>query len=156
MRYDTMLESYVWNSVATRHDMDGAAQRYLGISTIKFEDVAGKGAKQLSFNEVPVERAAEYSAEDADVTLQLHRVLWPQIQERAGAAERCTRKSSSRSCRCSSTWSTTACSSIASCSSAQSRVDRRRSSAELLAHGAGAGRRRLQYRVAQAAAADAV
>ena len=80
MRYDTMLESYVWNSVATRHDMDGAALRYLGVNTIKFEDVAGKGAKQLSFNEVPVERAAEYSAEDADVTMQLHRTLWPQIE----------------------------------------------------------------------------
>jgi DNA polymerase-1 len=80
MRYDTMLESYVWNSVATRHDMDGAALRYLGVNTIKFEDVAGKGAKQLKFNEVPVERAAEYSSEDADVTLQLHRALWPQIE----------------------------------------------------------------------------
>lgn len=80
MRYDTMLESYVWNSVATRHDMDSTAKRYLGIDTIKFEDVAGKGAKQLTFNDVPVERAAEYSSEDADVTLQLHRALWPQIQ----------------------------------------------------------------------------
>jgi len=80
MRYDTMLESYVWNSVGTRHDMDGAALRYLGVNTIKYEDVAGKGAKQLGFNEVPVERAAEYSAEDADVTLQLHRALWPQIE----------------------------------------------------------------------------
>ena len=75
MRYDTMLESYVWNSVATRHDMDSTAAKYLGIKTIKFEDVAGKGAKQLTFNQVPVDRAAEYSAEDADVTLQLHRVL---------------------------------------------------------------------------------
>jgi DNA polymerase-1 len=80
MRYDTMLESYVWNSVATRHDMDGAALRYLGVNTIKYEDVAGKGAKQLGFNEVPIERAAEYSAEDADVTLQLHRAIWPQIE----------------------------------------------------------------------------
>jgi DNA polymerase I len=80
MRFDTMLESYVWNSSATRHDMDGAAQRYLGVNTIKYEAVAGKGAKQLSFNEVPVDRAAEYAAEDADVTLQLHRALWPQIQ----------------------------------------------------------------------------
>jgi DNA polymerase I len=80
MRYDTMLESYVWNSVATRHDMDSAALRYLGVNTIKYEDVAGKGAKQLTFNEVPVERAAEYSAEDADVTLQLHHALWPQIE----------------------------------------------------------------------------
>ena len=75
MRYDTMLESYVWNSVATRHDMDSTAAKYLGIQTIKFADVAGKGAKQLTFNQVPVERAAEYSAEDADVTLQLHQVL---------------------------------------------------------------------------------
>jgi DNA polymerase-1 len=75
MRYDTMLESYVWNSVATRHDMDSTAARYLGIQTIRFEQVAGKGAKQLTFNQVPVERAAEYSAEDADVTLQLHQVL---------------------------------------------------------------------------------
>jgi DNA polymerase-1 len=81
MRFDTMLESYVWNSVATRHDMDSAALRYLNVSTIKFEDVAGKGAKQLTFNEVPVDRASEYSAEDADVTLQLHRALWPRIQE---------------------------------------------------------------------------
>jgi DNA polymerase-1 len=80
MRYDTMLESYVWNSVATRHDMDSTAARYLGIQTIRFEQVAGKGAKQLTFNQVPVERAAEYAAEDADVTLQLHRVLWEKLQ----------------------------------------------------------------------------
>ena len=80
MRYDSMLESYVWNSIATRHDMDSTAQRYLGVTTIKYEDVAGKGAKQLRFNEVPVDRAAEYAAEDADVTLRLHRTLWPQIQ----------------------------------------------------------------------------
>jgi len=79
MRYDTMLESYVWNSVATRHDLDGTAARYLGIHTLRFEDVAGKGAKQLAFNQVPVERAAEYSAEDADVTLRLHRTLWPRL-----------------------------------------------------------------------------
>jgi DNA polymerase I len=80
VRYDTMLESYVWNSVASNHDMDGTAQRYLGVSTIKYEDVAGKGARQLRFNDVPVDRAAEYAAEDADVTLQLHHALWPQIQ----------------------------------------------------------------------------
>ncbi len=79
-RYDTMLESYVWNSVATRHDLDGTAARYLGIHPIRFEDVAGKGARQLSFNQVPVERAAEYAAEDADVTLRLHRALWPKIE----------------------------------------------------------------------------
>jgi DNA polymerase I len=78
MRYDSMLESYVWNSVL-RHDMDSAAERYLGIRTIHYEDVAGKGAKQISFSQVPVDKAAEYSAEDADVTLRLHQVLWPQI-----------------------------------------------------------------------------
>lgn len=77
--FDSMLESYVLNSVATRHDMDGVAEKYLGIKTIHFEDVAGKGAKQITFNQVDVERACEYSAEDADVTLQLHLALWPQI-----------------------------------------------------------------------------
>ncbi|MEP7314021.1 MAG: DNA polymerase I [Pseudomonadota bacterium] len=79
MRYDTMLESYVWNSVATRHDMDSVALRYLGLQTIKYEDVAGKGAKQIGFEEVPVEKAAEYAAEDADVTLRLHSTLWPRL-----------------------------------------------------------------------------
>ena len=79
MRYDSMLESYVWNSVATRHDMDSVAERYLGIRTIHYEDVAGKGAKQISFSQVPVDKAAEYSSEDSDVTLRLHQVLWPQI-----------------------------------------------------------------------------
>ncbi|HUN73739.1 MAG TPA: DNA polymerase I [Steroidobacteraceae bacterium] len=79
MRYDTMLESYVWNSVATRHDTESTAARYLGLTTIKLEDVAGRGAKQLSFNQVPLERAAEYSAEHADVTLRLHGTLWPQL-----------------------------------------------------------------------------
>ena len=78
MRYDSMLESYVWNSVQ-RHDMDSAAERYLGIRTIHYEDVAGKGAKQIPFSQVPVDKAAEYSAEDSDVTLRLHEVLWPQI-----------------------------------------------------------------------------
>ncbi len=79
-RFDSMLESYVLNSVATRHDMDSAAEKYLGIKTIRYEDVTGKGAKQISFNQVDVDRAAEYSAEDADVTLQLHLHLWPQIE----------------------------------------------------------------------------
>src|SRR5947208_15144729 len=80
MRFDSMLESYVWNSVATNHDMDADAQRYLGLRTITYEDVAGKGAKQLSFDQVPLERAGEYAAEDADVTLRLHGALWPQLQ----------------------------------------------------------------------------
>jgi DNA polymerase-1 len=79
-RFDSMLESYVLNSVATRHDMEGAAEKYLGVKTIPYEDIAGKGAKQITFNQVEVDRAAEYSAEDADVTLQLHLALWPQIE----------------------------------------------------------------------------
>ncbi|MGB8327072.1 MAG: DNA polymerase I [Steroidobacteraceae bacterium] len=79
MRYDTMLESYVWNSVATRHDMDSMSEHYLGIRTIHFEDVAGKGAKQIAFNQVPVDKASEYAAEDADITMRLHLTLWPQI-----------------------------------------------------------------------------
>ncbi len=78
MAYDSMLESYVWNSVL-RHDMDSAAERYLGIRTIHYEDVAGKGAKQIPFSQVAIEQASEYSAEDSDVTLRLHQVLWPQI-----------------------------------------------------------------------------
>lgn len=78
--YDTMLESYVLNSVATRHNMDALAEFYLDRKTIHFEDVAGKGAKQLTFNEVPLETAGEYAAEDADITLQLHECLYPQIQ----------------------------------------------------------------------------
>jgi DNA polymerase I len=81
MRFDTMLESYVLNSVATRHDMDSTALCYLGIRTITYEDIAGKGAKQLTFNQVPVDKAAEYAAEDADVTLCLHHTLWPQLGE---------------------------------------------------------------------------
>jgi len=81
MRYDSMLESYVLNSTATRHDMDSCARHYLGIETIKYEDVAGKGAKQIAFNQVPLETASGYAAEDADVTLQLHRVLWERLGE---------------------------------------------------------------------------
>ncbi|MCU0974984.1 MAG: DNA polymerase I [Steroidobacteraceae bacterium] len=80
LRYDSMLESYVLNSTATRHDMDSCAKRYLGIDTIRYEDVAGKGAKQIPFDQVPVDRATEYAAEDADITLQLHRALWPQLE----------------------------------------------------------------------------
>ncbi len=83
MRFDSMLESYVWNSTVIRHDMDSAAEKYLGIRTIHYEDVAGKGARQIPFNQVPVDKAAEYSSEDADVTLRLHEVLWPQIAAQA-------------------------------------------------------------------------
>jgi len=78
-RYDSMLESYVLNSVTTRHDMDSTVEKYLGLKTIHFEDVCGKGAKQITFNQVDVDRATEYAAEDADVTLQLHHALWPQL-----------------------------------------------------------------------------
>jgi DNA polymerase-1 len=80
MAFDSMLESYVLNSTATRHDLDSTAQLYLGIETIHYEDVAGKGAKQLRFDDVPIEQAAEYSAEDSDVAMRLHRTLWPQIE----------------------------------------------------------------------------
>ena len=79
-RFDSMLESYVLNSVATRHDMDSCAERYLGVKTIHYEDLTGKGAKKITFNQVAVDQAAEYSAEDADVTLQLHQAIWPQIE----------------------------------------------------------------------------
>ncbi|MBT8085590.1 MAG: DNA polymerase I [Woeseia sp.] len=79
MHYDSMLESYVLNSVATRHDMDSTARHYLGIETIHFEDVAGKGAKQLTFNQIDLEQAAPYAAEDADITLRLHQKLWSEL-----------------------------------------------------------------------------
>jgi len=79
MAFDSMLESYVLNSVATRHDMDSTARHYLGRDTIHYEDVAGKGAKQLTFNQVDLDAAAPYAAEDADVTLQLHGKLWAEL-----------------------------------------------------------------------------
>ena len=84
IRYDTMLESYVLDSTATRHDMDSVAMKYLGHQTIRYEDVAGKGAKQISFDQVPVAVAAPYAAEDAEVTLRLHQALWPQLAETPG------------------------------------------------------------------------
>ena len=79
VRFDTMLESYVWNSVATNHDLDADAQRYLGLRTITYEEVAGRGAKQIGFEQVPVETAGPYAAEEADVTLRLHQALWPEL-----------------------------------------------------------------------------
>ncbi|RDH91133.1 MAG: DNA polymerase I [endosymbiont of Seepiophila jonesi] len=78
--FDTMLESYVWDSTATRHDMDSLAKKYLGHETIHFEDVAGKGKKQLTFDQIPLEQASPYAAEDADITLRLHQRLWPKIE----------------------------------------------------------------------------
>lgn len=83
IRHDTLLESYVLDSTA-RHDMDSLAERHLQLRTIRFEDVAGKGAKQLTFNQVPLEQAGPYAAEDADVTLRLHRCLWPRLEREPG------------------------------------------------------------------------
>lgn len=84
--FDTMLESYVFNSVASRHDMDGLALKYLGHKNISFEEIAGKGAKQLTFNQIPLETAAPYAAEDADITLRLHQHLWPRLEKEAELA----------------------------------------------------------------------
>jgi len=78
--YDTMIESYVYNSIATRHDMDSLASKYLNHTTISFEEIAGKGKKQLTFNQIELEQASPYAAEDADVTLRLHNVLWQKIE----------------------------------------------------------------------------
>jgi DNA polymerase-1 len=80
LKHDTMLESYVWNATATRHDMDSLATKYLSYETVKYEEVAGKGAKQISFSQVDLETACRYAAEDADVTLRLHHALWPLLQ----------------------------------------------------------------------------
>ncbi|OOF56388.1 DNA polymerase I [Rodentibacter genomosp. 2] len=80
--FDTMLESYVLDSTG-RHNMDDLAKRYLGHQTISFEDIAGKGKNQLTFNQIPLEQAAEYAAEDADVTMKLHQVLWEKLQNEA-------------------------------------------------------------------------
>ncbi|MGE8412686.1 MAG: DNA polymerase I [Pseudomonas sp.] len=77
--FDTMLESYVLNSTATRHDMDSLAQKYLDHSTVSFQDIAGKGAKQLTFDQIPLEQAGPYAAEDADVTLRLHQALFEKL-----------------------------------------------------------------------------
>jgi DNA polymerase-1 len=81
--FDTMLESYVLNSTASRHDMDSLAQFYLEQKTVKFEDIAGKGAKQLTFNQIELDKAVPYAAEDADITLRLHQVLISQLGQQA-------------------------------------------------------------------------
>ncbi|MHB1058424.1 MAG: DNA polymerase I [Rhodanobacter sp.] len=80
LKHDSMLESYVWNATATRHDMDSLARKYLGYETVKYEQVAGKGAKQISFSQVDLDTACRYAAEDADVTLRLHHALWPKLE----------------------------------------------------------------------------
>jgi DNA polymerase-1 len=78
--FDTMLESYVWNSIGSRHNMDDLAQNYLGYKTVTFEELAGKGVKQLGFNQIKIEEAGHYAAEDADITLRLHHLFWPQLE----------------------------------------------------------------------------
>ncbi|KRA33351.1 DNA polymerase I [Rhodanobacter sp. Root627] len=80
LKYDSMLESYIWNATATRHDMDSLAKKYLGYDTVKYEEVAGKGAKQISFSQVDLDTACRYAAEDADITWRLHHALWPKLQ----------------------------------------------------------------------------
>ncbi|MHC6646887.1 DNA polymerase I [Alteromonas sp. HB246098] len=79
--FDTMLESYVLNSTAQRHDMDSLALAYLGHKTIHFEEIAGKGAKQLTFNQIDLEEAGPYAAEDADITLRLHNAIWTKLKD---------------------------------------------------------------------------
>ncbi len=85
--FDTMLESYVLDSTGTRHDMDSLALKYLGVKTVHFEDIAGKGAKQVTFDKIPIETAAHYAAEDADITLRLHQTLWPRLLQHKGLSQ---------------------------------------------------------------------
>jgi DNA polymerase-1 len=85
--FDTMLESYVLDSTGSRHNMDALAEKYLNHKTIHFEDIAGKGKKQLTFDQIDLEQAGPYAAEDADITLQLHQVLWPKLEPEAKLAE---------------------------------------------------------------------
>jgi DNA polymerase I len=79
MRFDVMLESYVWNSTATRHEIDALARKYLGVDTMRYEDLTGRGAKRIGFSQVAVDLATQYAAEQADLTLQLHASLWPKV-----------------------------------------------------------------------------
>jgi DNA polymerase-1 len=111
--HDTMLESYVLDSTATRHDMDSLAKKYLGQDTIHFEDIAGKGAKQLTFNQIPLEQAGPYAAEDADVTLRLHQARSGPRSRRSRRCAAVYRRSRCRWCRCSRAWSAPACASTA-------------------------------------------
>ncbi len=85
--FDTMLESYVLDSAGSRHDMDTLAERHLEHQTIHFEDIAGKGAKQLTFNQIELDKAGPYAAEDADITLRLHQTLWPQLEAEASLTQ---------------------------------------------------------------------
>ncbi len=85
--YDTMLESYVLNSIATRHNMDSLADKYLGHKCISFEEIAGKGKKQLTFNQIELEQAGPYAAEDADITMRLHQAIYPQLEKEEALAK---------------------------------------------------------------------
>lgn len=85
--HDTMLQSYLLNSIAGKHDMDSVALRELGVTTISYEDVAGSGKKQITFNKVELDVATEYAAEDADITLKLHNVMYPRLRENADLLE---------------------------------------------------------------------
>ncbi|RAH26833.1 DNA polymerase I [Pantoea agglomerans] len=84
IKFDTMLESYILNSVVGKHDMDSLAARWLNHKTVTFQDIAGKGKNQLTFNQIALEQASHYAAEDADVTLQLHLKMWPELEKEAG------------------------------------------------------------------------
>jgi DNA polymerase-1 len=84
LAFDSMLESYVLDSAGSRHDMDTLALKHLDYHTVHFADIAGKGAKQLTFNQIPLQQAGPYAAEDTDITLQLHQKFWPQLAEAAG------------------------------------------------------------------------
>jgi len=81
--FDTMIESYCFNSIATRHNMDALADKYLAYKTVHFEDIAGKGKKQLTFNQIEIEKAGHYAAEDADITLRLHQTIFPQLEKQS-------------------------------------------------------------------------
>lgn len=87
IKFDTMLESYALSSVGSRHDMDTLSSRWLNHKTVSFEEIAGKGKKQLTFNQIDLEQAAHYAAEDADVTLQLHLKMWPELEKEQGPKE---------------------------------------------------------------------
>ncbi|MGD8108625.1 DNA polymerase I [Pantoea sp. FN0302] len=84
IKFDTMLESYMLNTVVGKHDMDSLAARWLNHKTVTFTEIAGKGKNQLTFNQIALEQAAHYAAEDADVTLQLHLKMWPELEKEAG------------------------------------------------------------------------
>ncbi|MFT2110449.1 DNA polymerase I [Marinomonas sp. 2405UD68-3] len=86
IKHDTMLESYTLNSVGNRHDMDSLAKKFLGHTCVSFEELAGKGKKQKTFNEIDLEQAAFYAAEDADITLRLHNAIWPQVEKHPSVA----------------------------------------------------------------------